>query len=210
MDKNLGSWFSFFDSTPSDDPSLYDSSSTGSDQSDYEKANAQLDNLLTLQEQVDQGLNNMPAGPAKDALLAQRDDNRGFFNSTILPAWQKIKDYFSGTSTTSDPTMSGEFNQPEVVYIQSQDGMGFLPLLIGAGIIIGGIALTTLLTYLVSSSEKERAILNDPSFTAAQKQALLSSDSSLTTTLKSSSALIGVAIVAFLIFQYAPRKRKLA
>lgn len=113
-------------------------------------ATSKVDELLNIQRKVDIGLSKMPAGPAKTRLLKLRDENRGYFTSYILPAYNKIKSYLSSSMGADEP-------------------MGVLPLIPFA---IAGLS-TALVGYVGKSVYSEYKILNDPQFTAAQKTEIL-------------------------------------
>jgi len=152
------------------------------------EAGQKIAELTSVQKQVDIGLQNMPAGPDKDRLLKMREESRGIFSKYILPAWNKIKDMvgsgFAG--------------------IHEDEEMGVIPLIPIAAVA----AATAMLGYVGNSILIERRILNDPSFTAAQKAQILSGGG-----LKSLVGLTGniktlaiVAVIGFAAFQYFVRK----
>ena len=123
------------------------------DQGKVAEASRKFSELTSLQNKVDKGLKNMPEGPDKERLLALRDENRGFFSNYVLPAWNKLK------------SMVGDG------FMGSSSGMGIIPLLPIAAVA----AATALLGYVGNSIVKEQRILNDPSFTSAQKTSILTS-----------------------------------
>src|SRR3990170_2118627 len=97
---------------------------TPASQNDFSKATVSMNSLLQAQDLVDSILASLPDSVLEKAdLLSKRNENRAFFTNSILPGWQKIKDYFSGEATTRDLTLSGEFDSTVTSYI-STDGLG--------------------------------------------------------------------------------------
>lgn len=154
------------------------------------EARLKINELTSLQKRVDEGLRNMPEGPEKQRLLKIRDESRGVFSKYILPAWNRIKDM-----------VGGAFGD-----IDHDEAMGIIPLIPIAAVT----AATAMLGYVGNSILMERRILNDPSFTAAQKTQLLSSGGlqslvGLTSNIKTLAILAVVGYVAFRYF--ASRQR---
>lgn len=151
-----------------------------SEQSKIEQFKAKMAELTSVQKKVDAGLARMPSGPAKDKLLKLRSESRGFFSNYILPAWNKVKDVASGAFGEED--------------------MGAIPLV---GWAAAAIAATAGLGYVGKSLYTEYQILNDPSFTAAQKAQLLGGGGiqGITSALGQAKTLVIVAVIGLIAWQ---------
>ena len=147
-----------------------DSSSTIS------QAKTKMQDLINAQDKVDKGIDAMPEGPEKTRLKKLRDDNRGFFSSTILPAWKKLQTLLNEETDPPKPGESTWYNP--TTWFSGDDTMGLIPLIPVAAVL----AATAFVGYVGNSIVVENRILSDPSFTAAQKTSLLQSSglSSLT------------------------------
>jgi hypothetical protein len=137
---------------------------------------SKIKELLSLQKRVDEGLKRMPDSPEKRRLMKMREESRSIFTTYVLPAWEKIKGYIGNT-------FSGE-------------EMGVIPLIPFAV----AASATAALGYVTNLIIKEQRILNDPSFTAAQKTQLLSSGvfSSVSQSLNSAKNLLIIGAVLFI------------
>ena len=121
----------------------------------FDESKAKLNSLVILQSQVDAKIAAMPAGAAKTALMAQREESRGFFSKYVMPAWEKISSYFGS----------------------HEKQMGVVPLIAIGGATMITAALGAFTAYTVTSYNKEMAILNDPRLSASQKTQLIQTSS---------------------------------
>lgn len=148
-------------------------------------ARKKFSELTDVQKKVDEGLKNMPEGPEKQRLLKIRNESRGVFSKYILPAYNKLKNMLGSG-------FAGE-------------EMGILPLVP----IAAAAAATAMLGYVGNSIIMERRILNDPSFTAAQKAQMLSGGGlkSLVGVTGNLKTIAIVGVLAFLAFQFMKTRK---
>jgi hypothetical protein len=137
---------------------------------------SKVNQLLNLQKRVDEGLKKMPEGPDKQRLMNLRQESRGIFTKYVLPAWERIRSFVGNT-------FSGE-------------ELGVVPLIPIAAVV----AATAALGYVGNLIVKEQRILNDPSFTAAQKTQILTSGGILSSFSQGFSSIRNVAIITLIAF----------
>jgi hypothetical protein len=175
------------------------SSAGGGSTSKVDEAIEKFNELIALQKKVDDALAAMPEGADKARLLKERDSNRGFFQKTIIPAWNRVRELI-GYPTASANTLKG-FESLE---------MGVVPAVAWyAGSALAISAAVGLLAYLGQSIYAENKILNDPSLTASQKLQALQSRGLANIFSSLSNSLTMLAVVgggAFLAYQYFKRK----
>lgn len=167
---------------------LGDFGSMGETSSTISEFTNKIKELMNVQKKVDAGLANMPSGPEKDRLLKLKEESRGIFSKYILPAYNTVKNYLGNA-------MSG-------------DDMGFLPLIPIAAVA----GATAALGYVTKSLYTEYKILNDPSFSAAQKTAILSAGglSSISGAIGNTKNLLIVLGIGFVLFQVWKMKKESA
>jgi hypothetical protein len=159
---------------------------------DVKKLKEKINELTATQKKVDTILNNMPSGIEKNRLLKMREENRGFFSSYIIPAWNKISSAVSSAFSGSD------------------DNLGVIPLIPvvtwGASI-AAGLSATALLTHVVNNAIVENRILNDPAMKATEKamllkkQGIIGEASQLTSNITKLALVGGLVIAAYFYFK---------
>lgn len=139
-----------------------------SGESTIAQAKQKMQELIDSQAKVDAGIAKMPEGPDKERLKKLRDENRGFFSSTILPAWKKLQSILSEDPAPPKPGEKVWYN-PTTWFAGDNNQLGLLPLIPIAAVV----AATALLGYVANSIVVEQRILSDSSFTSAQKASIL-------------------------------------
>ena len=132
------------------------------------EAKEKVQELINIQSRVDAGIARMPEGADKERLKKMRDDNRGFFSNTIVPAWKKLQSILSEDTELPKPGEKVWYN-PMTWFAGNDNGLGLVPLVPVAAVV----AATAVLGFVVNSIVVENRILSDPSFTSAQKTTLL-------------------------------------
>lgn len=133
-----------------------------------------MDELVTLQAEVDKKVAAMPAGPAKTKLQAQIKESRGFFQNTIVPLWKKMQEALGESTVTPTAQNKSVWYKPWTWF----SGFGAIPLIPVAAVT----AATALASYIANAIITERKILSDPSLSAQEKALLLQSASPLSAT----------------------------
>jgi hypothetical protein len=128
---------------------------------EIENLNKKMSELTSTQKKVDELLKYVPDGKDKQRLLKMREENRGFFSKTILPAWNKLKSMASSAFSGSEGM--GNFEHP----------LGVLPIVAWAGSAAAVALAGSVLTYVIGNVVTEQRILSDPAMQAAQKAMLL-------------------------------------
>lgn len=165
---------------------------------DVQKLKTKINELTSTQKKVDTILNSMPSGPEKTRLLKLREENRGFFSSYILPAWNKI-------SAAISSAMSGDDIHMGVLPL--------IPVIAWGASIAGGLSAAALLTHVVNNAIVENRILNDPAMKATEKamllkkQGILGEASSLTQNITKLALIGGLIAGAYLIVKSFGQKK---
>lgn len=182
------------------DPTSSGGSSTAQDQSKVQEAINKFAELTDVQKKVDAAIASLPPGPDKDRLIKERDASRGFFQSTIIPAWNKLREMI-GYPTASANTLKG----------YEDDHFGIIPALAWyAGSALAVSAAVALIAYMGQSIYAEYKILNDPALSGAQRvQALQSRGiANIFSSLTSSITMLGVVGSGiFLAYLYLKGKK---
>jgi hypothetical protein len=165
---------------------------------DVQKLRTKINELTATQKRVDTILDRMPSGPEKTRLMKLRGDNRGFFSSFILPAWNKI-------SSTISSAMSGDNVHLGVLPL--------IPVIAWGASIAGGLSAAALLTHVVNNAVVENRILNDPAMKATEKAMLLKKQGVIGEASQLTSNITKLAVVGALIagtYLYFKAKKKLS
>ena len=175
------------------DPTASGGGSPEKDRSTIQQAIDKFFELTEVQAKVDQAIAFLPPGLDKDRLTAEKNKNRGFFQSVIIPAWNRLRDLI-GYDPASANTLKG----------YEDDTMGVAPVAIWAASALATSVAVALLGYIGNSIYVENKILNDPALTSAQKLKALESRglanvfSNLTSTLTMLGVVGGGVFLAYL------------
>jgi hypothetical protein len=181
------------------------------DENRFQQAIRVMNDLFATQKKVDVAIEKMPPGPDQERLKKARDANRGFFSSYVLPAWEKIKSYVSGETSTA-PGISGEFDFGEAYFGTSDEALGILPLIPIAAILAAG----AVITYATTNYLAEKKILEDPALSASQKTQLLgqrgltSALTGISSNLNQILLLAGLGIGGYLLFTILQAKKRVS